>query len=340
MEARAKAQVQPKADPKPEPETPEGSEAEPSAEEKEPTEPDFKEGDQKEPEPKPEAKEVLSKSVDELTDEEIQELAQKGKSGLLKRIAELTAKRKLAEEKAAQLEAALKANQPVFKEEVKDNPFAKIENVQELESKWSEVSEVVEWAEGVLDKAEHASGDEVVATVDGKELTKAQVKELRRSAVRAKEKFLPAQLKEIQAKQARVAAKQQYQDMARKELDWLNGEDNDTRKQYEALVKSPLLEKVRKAVPEVEADLEYVLAHAANSIWGRKSIALTDPKPAAPKLTPPSSPSSSAGAPERKESASSKQAKEASKRFMEKGQVSDFVALRTAQLSQRKSIKA
>lgn len=337
--AKAKAPA-PQAEEKPEPKQEPVSEAEPKAETKEPAESDFKEGAPQEPEKKSESKEVLSKSVDELTDEEIQELAQKGKSGLLKRIAELTAKRKLAEEKAAQFEAALRNSQPVLKDEVKDNPYAKIETAEEIQSKWTEVGEVVEWAEGVLDKAEHAAGDEIVATVDGKELTKAQVKELRRSAVRAKEKFLPAQLKAIQEKQAREQAKAQYREQARKELDWMNGEDNDVRKQFENLLSSPVLKKVRAAVPEAEVDLEYVLAHAANSIWGRKSIPLTESKPS-PRLSPPAAPSVSAGASERKESTSSKQVKEAAQRFASgKGAVSDYVALRAAQISQRKSIKA
>ncbi len=79
---------------------------EPAPKEEEPRqEATSQEGEPKAKESNP--KEVLSKDVDELTDEEIAELAQKGKSGLLKRIAELTAKRKLAEEKAAALEAAV-----------------------------------------------------------------------------------------------------------------------------------------------------------------------------------------------------------------------------------------
>ena len=47
----------------------------------------------------PEAKQrkLANLDIDELTDEDIRELAEKGKSGLLKRIAELTAKRKSAE---------------------------------------------------------------------------------------------------------------------------------------------------------------------------------------------------------------------------------------------------
>jgi hypothetical protein len=96
---------------------------------------------------------------------------------------------------------------------------------------------------------------------------------------------------------------------------------------------------VRKAVPEVEADLDYVLAHAANSMFGRRNIALTESKPV-PKLAPPASPSSSAAAPERKETSESKQAKEAYKRLASgNGNVNDFVAFRAAEIAKRSKVK-
>ncbi len=104
-----------------------------------------------EPTEAPKAKEVLSKDIDELTDEEIAELAQKGKSGLLKRIAELTAKRKLAEEKAAALEAAVQqAKQQLPEPKVENNPYANVTTVDDLQGKLKEVNEVVEWAEEIL----------------------------------------------------------------------------------------------------------------------------------------------------------------------------------------------
>jgi hypothetical protein len=339
--SRRVAALTPKAPEATEPEEPKqegGSEAEPSAEPKDSPANDFKEGGEKEEQGSEGSKDVLSKSVEDLTDEEIQELAQKGKSGLLKRIAELTAKRKLAEEKAAQLETALRNNQPQFKEEIKDNPFSKVESADELQAKWTEMGEVIEWAESLLDKHEHAGADEVIGVVDGKEVTKSQVKDYRKSAVKAKDKLIPAQLRTLQEKAQRQALKQQYQEQARKELDWMDKEDNDVRKNYETLLKSPVLDKIRKAAPEAEADLEYVLAHAANSMWGRRSIALDAPQKS-PKLSPPSSPSVNAGATERKESTESKKAKETRQRFANNGSQSDYIAFRSAQLAQRKSLK-
>ena len=77
------------------------------------------EKEEKKPEP-PEAKAedeavVLSKPINELTEEEIDLLASKGKSGLLKRVSELTAKRKQVEERLAALEESLKKQQPPVK---------------------------------------------------------------------------------------------------------------------------------------------------------------------------------------------------------------------------------
>ena len=126
--------------------TPSTTESAPEPEEK-------KEATSQEGEPTeaPKAKEVLSKDIDELTDEEIAELAQKGKSGLLKRIAELTAKRKLAEEKAAALEAAVQqAKQQLPEPKVENNPYANVSTVDDLQGKLKEVNEVVEWAEDSL----------------------------------------------------------------------------------------------------------------------------------------------------------------------------------------------
>ena len=335
MQERAKAPAPKAEEPKQAQQT--GSEAEPSAEVKEPVS-ESKEGQTQEPEPQQEGKDVLSKvDVSELTDDEIAELAQKGKSGLLKRIAELTAKRKLAEEKAAQLEAAIRQSQPKLEEKVENNPFASIDKPDELQQKYTEVGEVIEWAEDVLDRAENLGGEDVVANVDGKDLTKAQVKEHLRRARKARDKFLPAQFKEIQAAEQRKQLKGAFEQKARQELPWLDGEDNDLRKTYESMVSDPRLQEIAKAAPDIEPQLGYIIAHAANSIYGRRSIPITEQK--SPKMTPPANPSVSAAAPERSESKDTKVAKEASKRLSETGSMSDFIALRTAQLTKRSKLK-
>lgn len=288
-----------------------------------------------EPTEAPKAKEVLSKDIDELTDEEIAELAQKGKSGLLKRIAELTAKRKLAEEKAAALEAAVQqAKQQLPEPKVENNPYANVSTIDDLQGKLKEVNEVVEWAEDILFRSEDMAASDIVATVDGKEYTKADIRESLRKARRAKDRFIPAQFQELQAKMERSNLETAFKQQARKELGWLEGEDNDVRKRYEAMVADPRLKKLKDSVPEIAPQIEYLIAHAANSMYGRREIPMEKSK--GPTLNPPSNPSTTAAAPEKAEARMEKSIKDVESRFRQTGKGSDFIALRAAQISKRK----
>jgi len=313
-----------------------------------PKEPESKEADEKQskaPEEKkePEAKDVHSKEVDleNLSEAELKELAEKLGSRAVARFGELTAKRKAAEEQLAALRAELMARQsqpadPLSDGKPKDNPYKSIKTLPELQAKAREVDEVIEWADDVLWSSDHLGSDDVVATVDGKELTKAQVRRALRDAQKARKEHLPARFQDLQAAEQRKAVKAQFEQAARKELDWLGGEDNDVRKQFEALKQSPILVKARESVPEIEPFIDYMVAHAANSIYGRKSIPLTTK--ASPSINPPSNPQSSVAKPEKQDSADSKRETEARKRLSETNAISDFVALRTAQISKRKSI--
>ena len=281
-------------------------------------------------------KEVLSKDVEDLTDDEIAELAQKGKSGLLKRIAELTAKRKLAEEKAAALEAAIQqAKQQPQEPKVENNPYASIADPEELQKKKQDVDQSIEWAEDVLFRAEDLAADDVAVTVDGKEYTKAFVRDYLRNARKARDKYLPAQERELASREQRVQLETAFKQQARKELSWMEGEDNDTRKRFEAMVSDPRLKKLKESVPEIAPQIEYLIAHAANSMYGRRVI--ESEKPKSPTISPPSNPSTVAAAPERTESRADKSIKDIESRFKQTGNPSDFIALRAAQISKRKS---
>lgn len=287
--------------------------------------------------PKDEPKEdVLSKLPDlgELSENEINELAQKLNSRAVARYGELTAKRKQAEEQIAALQAELaKRSQgdPLSTPKVENNPFAEIKELPALQAKAKEIDEVIEWAEDQLFNNDHLGHDDVIAEVNGKEMTKAQVRAALSNARKARNKFLPAQLAELQAQEARVHQRKAFEEKARQELNWLDGEDNDTRKQYEAIMNDPRLRDLEKAAPDIAPQLPYILAHAANSIYGRKLITET-PKP---KLTPPATPTGTAAYSERPEARKSGEAEAVRKRFMETGSTKDFVALRALQLSKR-----
>lgn len=285
------------------------------------------------PKPEEDSKDVLSQvDLSKLTDEQITELAARGKSGLLKRVAELTALRKMAEEKAQSLEefVSKKQAESPLQEKVNDNPYAKIETTSELTAKYEEVSAVIEWAEEVLDKSENLGSDDLAAVVDGQNLTKAQVKETLRKARKAKDKYLPAQFKQLQGKEVRTLQRKAFDAQARQELPWMAEEDNELKKTFQAMVTDPRLKKLEETVPELAPQMGYILAHAANSIHNRRSLSL-EPEKKVVKVNPPENPSSSAAASSRSESRGEKNVSELQKRYRETGKMEDLVALRTAQ---------
>jgi hypothetical protein len=286
-------------------------------------------------------KDVLSKDIGDLTDDDIKELAERGKSGLLKRIAELTAKRKMAEEKAAALEVMVaQGRQQMPEVKVENNPFAKIATVEDLRAKHEEINQVVEWAEDVLFRAENIAADDVAATVDGKDYTKAEIRESLRNARKARDKYLPAQFSELQARTQRAQMEEAFKEQARKELPWMTGEDNDTRKRFEAMVSDPRIKKLKETVPEIAPQIEYIVGHAANSMFGRRTVeSFSTSAPRSPTLNPPATPSSSAAAPERAEARQDKKVQEVESRFKKTGSASDYIALRSAQISKRQSKK-
>jgi hypothetical protein len=297
---------------------------------------DKQESEQPETAPESAKNKLGDVNIDELTDEDIRELAEKGKSGLLKRIAELTAKRKQAEEQLAAIKAE-QAKQPVdpLKAKESDIPaeFKKLGTIEELQAKASEVEQTIEEAEELLWNNEHMGVDDFILTVNGKEYTKAQVRAALRTNQKIRSKVLPARLAEIQESQSRKTLRNQYVEQAKKELEWMTGQDNDTKVQFEALKESPVLKKAVASTPELEPYLEYMVAHAANSMFNRKPIAIdSKPKPA---LQPTNSPTSGAARAEQPESRLHKSLKDAASKFKTSGREDDFVALRAAKMAQR-----
>lgn len=292
-----------------------------------------------------EAEDVLShaKDVDleSLSDDEINELAKKLSSKAVARYGELTAKRKQAEAEVARLKAELETRRnPLEKEpELEDNPFRDVTTVEDLQTKWGQMKEVVDWAEGLLDDHEDSGADEIIAEINGKEMSKREVRAKRKQAQKALEQFLPQQLGEVQKREQAKQLKSVLEARVAEELPWMSGEDNDTRKVYEAIKGDPrtvkLTELVGERLPEVAAQLDYILAHFANSVSsaGRKEAPKAQPslkvKPAGQVTT------SAAATPDRTDVRQSKALKELEQRYAQTGSMSDFKALRTAQLSKR-----
>ena len=281
------------------------------------------------------SEDVLSQlDLDEMSDEELRELSDKLGSRAVARFGELTAKRKAAEEKVKALEAELGKQNPLEKEpEIAENPYSDLNTLEDLQDKAQEINKVIEWAEEVLFNADEYGAHDEITTVEGKGLTKAEVRKSLLNARKSRDKFLPAQLKSIQKVEQAKMLKSSFQEQAEKELSWMQGEDNDTRKRYEAMINDPRFVKLEESVdPEVGAQLNYLIAHAANSMYGRKLVKETA---VSPKLNPPTTGTPSASKSEKTVSKSSKAVKELSQRFKTSGNKSDFISLRTLQLSNR-----
>jgi hypothetical protein len=303
--------------------------------------------EEKKPEP-PEAKAeneavVLSKPINELTEEEIAVLANNGKSGLLKRLSEITAKRKQSEEqynqRIAALEAKLQKQEAPAPERIENNPYESISDITTLNGKRKEVETLLETFDDVLDKADGLSASEIILESEGKQYTKAEIKELRRKAIKAKDKYLPAQHNEIVMREQGKQLEAQLSQQARKEISWVENNEDDTTKRYASMINDPRVLKAKKLVPELAPQLDYILAHAANSMWGRRLI--VDDKPSngkSPSLTPPSSPSTSTAAPTNVDARKEKSIKELESRFRESQSTNDYLALRTAKHQLRKRI--
>lgn len=315
-------------------------EEEPSVESEEEVEEvveDVDESSTEEAEESESSEDVLSQiDLDEMSEADLRELGKKLGSKAVERFGKLTAQRKAAEEELAKLRASLaEADNDPLKgtQEVKNNPYGNIDSLEGIQAKADEVNGIIEWAEDVLFNADGYGPEDVVTEVEGQELTKADVRKSLLNARKSRDKFLPAQLKTLQAKHQGKQLKEAFTAKATEELSWMQGEDNDTRRQYEAMIGDPRFSKLEEALPpDLSAQLPYIMAHAANSIYGRREI--KEPSKSA-RLNPPKQPMGAGAQAERKASPQVKKLKEIKQRFSTSGNKSDFVTLRTLQMQNR-----
>jgi hypothetical protein len=265
-----------------------------------------------------------------MSEAELKELSQKLGSKAVARFGELTAKRKAAEEQLATLKAEIaKREESSFEAKVKDNPYANITTKEDLDAKYQELTEVMEWAEDRLDKAEDLAAEDVVTNENGREYTKRELREVVKRARKARDVYIPDQGKQIQADKNRAELKKVLGEKAKTELPWLQGEDNDVRKQYEVLLNDPKFKAVEKAAPDFASQLPYLLAHAANSLYARRPV---DTKSAA-RMSPPSPVVSQGAESSKPEARQSKALNDLSSRFSKTGSYKDFKAIRALQHS-------
>lgn len=278
---------------------------------------------------------VLSQfDLDDMSEDDLKELSEKLGSRAVARYGELTAKRKAAEEKLKDLQSQLSEQSPLNPtEEVDNNPYSNLESLDDLQGKAREVNEVIEWAEDTLFNADGSGPNDYIAEVEGKSLTKSEVRASLLNARKARDKFLPAQLKTLQTVEQANQLEQAFEQKARQELTWMEGEDNDLRKQYEAIIGDERFSKLRESAgPEVRPQLNYLMAHAANSIYGRQPV---KGGVGSPTLKPTRTGATGASTSEKTVNKSTKAIKDLSSQFKKSGNKSDFITLRTLQLQKR-----
>ena len=325
--------------PPPEVETPEDSEDEVGSEDE--PEADEPESISEEEESEPEETDVLSQfDLESLSEAELDELGKAVRSKVPKRFGELTKQKKEAQEEAERLRAEIAALQskknPLEREQpIVDNPFSDISTIDELAKQHEQFSKIEEWAEDMLDEHEDSSVEDIITELDGKEYTKRDVRAYKKKARLAREKFLPARLQELQAVEQNVKIKEALAEKAKTEFTWMAEPEGNVSKEYDLVINDPRVDLIRQRVPELNGQLDYLLAHAVNSM----STLLTKPgKPKAKttkRLTPPSNPTGTATASPSDRERFSKEEKELFNKLENSNSYDDLAALRTSQRLQK-----
>lgn len=208
--------------------------------------------------------------LESLTPEQIQQLAKKGKSRLLQRIGELTAKNKA-------LEDSVRANAKPLPKPIADNPFSSLKTREEVATKIEELEKVAEDTDRILDDHEDY-GPEDVIRLGNKEFTKKDIKAANRNARAALLKFLPAQQAEIARSEERQQLEANFTAAIPQEIPEIADADSEVSKLYQSFIADPLVEQMKRSVPEIAPQLGWLLAHAARSISSPKA----KPKTSAP----------------------------------------------------------
>jgi hypothetical protein len=286
----------------------------------------------------PEKPNVLSKvtDLDNLSESDLKDLSKELGSRAVARFGALTAKANAAEEKAAKLEQQLSTRTRVnySDEDLQSNPYKDLKTPKALQEKSKELSEVIEWAEEVLFDSDDYTANDIVTSVEGKDYTKKDVRNALKNARKSKTKHLPMQYNTLRDEAQGVQMRNGFARRAVEELPWMKDQNNDVNKKYNAMIRDPRLTKsFQSASPDIKAQLPYLLAHAANSLYGRKVLPTnSEPAKQTVPLSPPKAGSTTAK-PARP--SAKKKAKAYHSQFKNTGDSNDFVKLRTLQLQNR-----
>lgn len=268
-----------------------------------------------------------------LSPEQIQLLAKQGKSRLLHRIGELTAKNKALEAQREQAQAEAKPLQRQIPAE--ENPFRALSTMEEVQARFADMEKVAEETDRILEDHEDYGADDII-TYEGKEFTKKDIRIANRNARNAMAKYLPAQANQIQKIGQLHALTAQYETVALQEIPEIADAESPIAQQYQSLIADPLIAQVKDKVPELAPQLNYILAHALRSI-NSKAAPKTNITTAAAKTPMAKVPGTPFGAAGTRSTArpASKAAEQAQQQFEKSGRVEDLIAARAARLANR-----
>ena len=260
-----------------------------------------------------------------LSTEQIQELAKKGKSRLLQRIGELTAQKRSLEEKlAAQPLPAPLANGDRMPDDIQA-----IGDLNALKSFHEEMARTLEMTDDILDEHQDYADDDIIVVGD-KEFPKSKIRLANRNSKKAITKYIPARQQEIAKVAEYGVMEKQYLAAAQKEVPDITDETSEIGKNYKALISDPLISKIKRDIPEIGIQIEYILAHASKSIFGGKVKSIQTGAGNKLKVSPPASPVGSGSL--KINSSSKAKTKDAYHRFESTGSVEDWVASRIARM--------
>lgn len=272
----------------------------------------------------------------ELSEEERAELEANPKGRLAKRINQLVRQRQEANERAIRAEQALAAQQtgnedPLEAKDEGPNPFDGIEDQQELVSKARELDKFIEWAENLSDDNFGEHPDAEVYEEDGQAYTLKQIRTRLRQARKDRNVHLRARYDALKRVESMKAEQAHFENLAKQQLAWVDDESSVAGKEYQAALGSKDFAEIKEAVPHLAPRLQYLLAHAFNSLSqnGEPQRGKTPAKPQnQQRKTPPASPVSNAAAPSSKSPSMAKQLDELNRRAVTEGSEDAFLQAR------------
>ena len=194
-------------------------------------------------------------------------------------------------------------------------------------------SSSIEWAENVLFESDDYSANDTVTEMEGKSVTKKEVRNILKNARTAQKRYIPQKIQDLQNKAQGQKMQKGLNEKIRQEIPWTEEKDNATNQRYQAMLNDQRLKSALKnADPTLKAQMPYLLAHAANSMFGERKLVDQTVTPSK-SLNPPKSVSNTAVKSEKPTNRRNKNIQTSQASFRSTGAANDFIKLRTAQLS-------